>query len=208
MAINNPYRRKVLGHGITTTYIKQGHTNIAKEKAYIYWKQILLECFSQKYILAHPLFEGKTVCEEWLDYSNFKKWYDLNYYEIPSQRMVLTNNLFNGKNFCPETSCFLPNEINSVFQIVCQKTSDVDLPIGITQRQYQAYGIEIPVYTVAIQGKYIGIYSDLNESLSVWQAAKQKQLDELIEKYKEKLPSKILNILENYKFLTAVRQTT
>ena len=200
MAIHNPNRKKVLGHGIITNYIDQGHTNITKEKAYRYWMNILYRCFNSEYIKEHPLCKDTTVCTEWLDYANFKKWYDKNYYNIDKQKMILVSDLYGSKKFCPETSFFLPDAINRVFQTYSKKVAGSDLPKGITIKPYQAYGVQIYVYTVAIQAKYIGIYSDRKEAMQVWQGAKQNQLDALITKYEAEIPQNVIDILRNYKF--------
>ena len=72
---------------------------------------------------------GCTVCEEWLNYSNFKVWYDQN--RIKGMALDLDKDiLFKGnKVYSPETCCFVPHAINTLF--LNGKKNRGDLPLGV-----------------------------------------------------------------------------
>lgn len=38
------------------------------------WAKMLTRCFSKKYHETRPTYIGCTVCDEWLTFSNFKRW--------------------------------------------------------------------------------------------------------------------------------------
>ena len=51
-------------------------------KAFCFWTGMLERCYSQKLKQKHPTYIGCTCCSEWKYYSNFKKWFNENYYEF------------------------------------------------------------------------------------------------------------------------------
>ena len=78
-------------------------------KSYSVWHSMLQRCYDDKYHIKHPTYEGCTVCDEWLYFSNFKKWFDENYIEGTQ----LDKDIFSkNKVYSPETCCFVPREIN------------------------------------------------------------------------------------------------
>ena len=38
------------------------------------WKSMLNRCYSEKYKSKNPTYKGCSVCDEWLIFSNFKRW--------------------------------------------------------------------------------------------------------------------------------------
>jgi hypothetical protein len=56
--------------------IKRNHT-----KPYATWKSMLMRCYSEKYHAKHPSYIGCSVCDEWLDFQIFAKWFSVNYVE-------------------------------------------------------------------------------------------------------------------------------
>lgn len=41
---------------------------------YSVWKHMLGRCYSNDVLLNQPTYKGCTVCDDWLTYSNFKRW--------------------------------------------------------------------------------------------------------------------------------------
>jgi len=65
----------------------------SSSKSYKVWAAMLNRCFgvsTQKYA---PSYQGVEVCEEWLNYSAFKKWFDKHWYDIGTERMELDHNI-------------------------------------------------------------------------------------------------------------------
>ena len=46
------------------------------EESYIKWHDMIHRCYNAKFHKRQPQYKGCIVCEEWLNYSNFKVWYD------------------------------------------------------------------------------------------------------------------------------------
>ena len=83
-------------------------------KSYHIWRQMLFRCYSKKGLEKRSSYAGCTVCEDWHKFSIFKKWFDENYVEgwcVDKDILSPPNN----KIYSPDTCCFVPNEINVLF---------------------------------------------------------------------------------------------
>lgn len=105
-------------------------------KAQSTWRGILERCFSEKFKLKHPTYSECSVCEEWKYFSDFKKWYDLNY--IPNYDLDKDILFVGNKHYSPDTCCFVPSYVNCVLL----KQNRNHLPVGVSQarlgKTYQA----------------------------------------------------------------------
>lgn len=64
-----------------------GKSNVVhKLKSYSVWVNMIRRCYSEEYKEKHVTYKNVTCCDEWLNYTNFKKWYDANYYEIKGEK--------------------------------------------------------------------------------------------------------------------------
>lgn len=87
-------------------------TYIGNEKVYLKWTNMLRRCYSSNYQSKKPTYIGCTVCDEWLTFSNFKKWYDLNNrvgMQMDKDVLVRGNKIY-GPQFCR----FVPSQINNL----------------------------------------------------------------------------------------------
>lgn len=80
---------------------------------YSHWMSMLKRCYDTNHLKHYPTYEMCSVCEEWRQLSNFKEWFDKNYVEgwqLDKDILVKGN-----KEYSPETCCFVPQEINKLF---------------------------------------------------------------------------------------------
>ena len=55
----------------------RGSENVdCTSESYIKWHDMINRCYNAKFHKRQPQYMECTVCEEWLNYSNFKVWYD------------------------------------------------------------------------------------------------------------------------------------
>lgn len=93
-------------HGVGINDIKE-HT---KNSIYQAWKDMLKRCYK--------LNSGAIVCREWLTYSNFKNWYEVNSELIRATgyqgKLELDKDLNcqNGLMYSPSDCTLLPPEVN------------------------------------------------------------------------------------------------
>ena len=86
------------------------------KKSYKYWSNMLRRCYFDK----TKCYEDVFVCNEWLCFEKFEKWFDNNYKDC-ELKMCLDKDILSYKNnvqkiYSPSTCSFVPTEINSVFR--------------------------------------------------------------------------------------------
>jgi hypothetical protein len=181
-----------------------GYIGLGKYKAgngihknqYTKWKMMLERCYDPYEINKYPSYKDVIVCDEWLNYQVFAKWYDENYYEIPNEIMEIDKDLikYGNKQYCPELCSFVPRSINSLLNNNhCRRGK---YPIGVIFSKYNnKYRA-----TISIQGKrkQLGNYSTPIEAFEAYKMAKEKYIKYMANKYKNYLPVRVYNFLINY----------
>ena len=153
------------------------------------WKAMHQRCNDSNLHLKHPSYKDCYICDEWLDFQNFAKWFDENYiegYQLDKDLLTTGN-----KVYSPATCCFIPQEIN--LSIIKPYVSR-DLPLGVYKHHYK-FVTHIKENKVS---KYIGIFNSIEEASDCYVKEKQKQLKELAQKYKDTITLETYNSLLNY----------
>ena len=170
-------------------------------KSYVVWKHMLERCYYDKYQKKEPTYKDCTVCEEWLNYSDFKKWYDENYYEIENQTMNLDKDILvkGNKTYSPETCVFVPQNINTLF-IKSNKTRG-KYPIGVCFRKDRnKYQVNCNTfYNGKSQYKNLGLYNTIDEAFNAYKQFKEADIKQMADYYKENIPNKLYEAMYNYK---------
>ena len=171
-------------------------------KLYTTWKSMLQRCYSEKYHLKQPTYKGCTVCEEWLYYPNFKKWYEENYYEIKGQKMCLDKDILNKGNkvYSSENCVFVPQGVNILF--IKNNASRGSLPIGVhwnkKNRKYQAQCNFFDVKNNEYKRKYLGLYNTPQEAFDAYKIAKEENVKQVADHYKNQIPKKLYEAMYRY----------
>lgn len=88
---------------------KDGKTSIAYNK----WNNMLIRCYDDEYQSKKPTYKGCTVCDEWLNFQNFAKWFYDNYPDDGRQYCVDKDlTVIGNKVYSPEACIFVSNQIN------------------------------------------------------------------------------------------------
>ena len=190
-------RKMVYGIGVNDAYFSTGSSN-KREPSYTLWKSILARCYGKLH-KKQITYLGCSVCNEWLVYSNFKKWFDdpangyRKGYHIDKDILIRGN-----KVYSPETCCFVPPEINTL--IVKHDATRGDLPIGVSRNKNNLHGYRA---IIRIYGKYtiIGYYSTPLEAFSAYKYAKEAHIQEMATRYYNdgKITEMVYKALMNYK---------
>lgn len=80
--------------------------------SYAIWKAMIYRCYDSRCHKRYPTYKGCYVCEEWLRYSNFKKWFDEHYrndYHLDKDILCQGN-----KEYAPSACAFVPPRINTI----------------------------------------------------------------------------------------------
>ena len=91
------------------------------------WKNILIRCYYQRVWAKQPTYSDCTVCDEWLTFSNFKAWMELQSWEgmdIDKDIRIQGNKIYG-----PDTCVFVPGSINSL--LIERGAARGEFPIGV-----------------------------------------------------------------------------
>ena len=166
------------------------------DKSYLIWFHMLRRCYDKKLHLKEPTYKEATCCEEWLNYQNFAKWYDENYYEIEGEQMALDKDILikGNKVYSPKTCCFVPKRINSLF--VKNDAVRGSLPIGVRHsRTKKGYQSECNILNNPI---YLGTFSTPEEAFKVYKEFKENYIKQVADEYKDKIPKKLYEAMYRY----------
>ena len=187
--VKNPYYPSVYNIG----YLGETSTreNGKPLKSYKIWEAMIKRCYSKKSNINYPSYDKCEVCEEWLCYANFKKWYNENIYEIVGEKICLDKDILvqNNKIYSPETCIFVPEYINKLFM---GHERTYELPKGVYKTKNKTYQA-----TIRIKGEYIylGTFNTIEEAKQSYDKAHLDYIKEVAEEYKNKIPQKLYNRL-------------
>lgn len=165
------------------------------EVAFIHWRGMLLRCYCEAYLKRSTSYRGCSVCDEWLLFSNFVKWFDKQLY-LPEENMTLDKDIISKGNklYSPSTCCIVPAKINNLFTKSNKRRGD--LPIGVTRhRKMFAARANIGHFVS------LGHFSTPEAAFNAHKEAKEQYVKELAEKYyKEgKITERVYNAFLDYR---------
>lgn len=174
----------------------RGSENVdCTSESYLKWHDMIHRCYNAKFHRRQPQYMGCTVCEEWLNYSNFKVWYDQN--KIKGMALDLDKDiLFKGnKVYSPETCCFVPHAINTLF--LNGKKNRSDLPLGVHfDKDKCKYRAEMSFMGEPIK---LGWFDTAEAAFARYKEYKEDFIQDLAEQYKDILPYKVYEAMMNWK---------
>lgn len=182
--ITNPLHKNYLNIGFEGIgkYLFKKHKRIYKV-----WSSIIARGYNKELKEKYPAYKDVTVCEEWHNFQNFAKWMEENYktgFHLDKDILVKGNKIYS-----PETCCFVPQEINSLFKGFKSKKG----------------------YNITPQGNYIirinknkericlGRRDTPEEAFEVYKIAKEDYIKEIANKWKDKIDPQVYESMINYK---------
>lgn len=171
-----------------------GNMTPLKIKARSYWRAMLQRCYDEKFLKNHPTYQGCYVCNEWLTFSNFLKWFERFYKE----GYELDKDLLSGKEnkiYSPNTCCFLPHELNS---LICRCNGlRSGLPIGVRKNKH-SYSASLRKTMITVN---LGRFSTIKDAFNAYKQAKEAYIKELAKKHYDtgNINKKVYDAFLNYK---------
>lgn len=173
----------------------RGSDNVdCDSEVYTRWHDMLSRCYNEKFHERQPQYKECSVCEEWLNFSNFKVWYEENKYGDESLDLD-KDIMFKGNTvYSPETCCLVPHIINTVF--LNGKRSRGKYPMGVwydkDKKQFRA--------SLSFMGKLIklGTFHTADQAFYRYKEYKEDFIQDLAEQYKGKIPQKVYESMMNW----------
>jgi len=179
--VKNPYQPTVEGVGYIGSEYSSG---FSKCDAYKSWNDMIKRCYNKKELEKLPSYEKVTVGRNFLNYSNFKKFYDKYFYTINNEKMNLDKDILFKKNkiYTSKNCVFVPITINKAL-ISNERNRNSELPIGVRKEK------NCSLYIACIDkgGKRTKIrgFKTKEEAFNCYKSLKEEYIHELAEKYKK-----------------------
>ena len=197
--VKSHFSPTVYGVGITGTEPTRDENGKILD-SYKCWCNMLRRCYSDKVQEKYPTYKGCYVCADWLYYSNFKNWYNENYYEIDNKTSQIDKDVLikGNKVYSPDTCVFVPNFINKLFTKNQNKRGE--LPVGVDYlKASKKYRAGLSVFKDEKKTtKYLGCFDTPNDAFEVYKQAKEEYIKEVADEYKDIIPVKLYEAMYDY----------
>ena len=195
--VGNPFDKTVYGKGYLGVGEYQGSIEGVQTSQYKEWRGMLTRCYSNEYHKSYPTYINTQVGEEWLNFQNFAKWYEDNYYEVDNQTMHLDKDIITKGNklYCPDKCVFVPHELNLLFTKNDSKRGQYLIGVYYDKRRHKFKS------ACRRYGKKVGLGScdREEEDFYAYKEFKKETIRLMAEEYKDKIPMKLYNGLMSYK---------
>lgn len=157
-----------------------------ERKARKTWGGMLERCYSSTFKKNHPTYAECCVCDDWLDFSIFYKWYCKHYVEGWYLDKDLT--VIDNKMYSPKTCCFVPRWLNNL--LLDSASSRGKYPIGVTKdgKKYKAR------FSCNNTSTYLGLFKSVEEAKKAYLYAKAKYI--IAKLYRADVPEQVRNTLK------------
>ena len=189
--IRNPYDKSVQNIG----YL--GECKNINSKCYSIWFEMIRRCYIKNQ--RNKAYDDVWVCDEWLCYANFEKWYEENYYEIDNEPVCIDKDILvkNNKFYSPQTCIFVPKSINIFFVGTNNKRSD--LPLGVSKMT------KSNTYFCSVDGRNYYGFKTKQEAHIKYLQEKDNDFHIKLQNYKDKIPTNIYILLNSINLIERLK---
>lgn len=156
------------------------------------WCSLRRRTLSEKFKKEKSTYKDVIVCDEWLNFQIFSKWFNENWRPYMDKTWQLDKDILvkGNKIYSPETCCFVPHEINSLFMSTKNKRGFY--PIGVNKERDK--------YRVRIGGsrKHIGIFKTPEEAFQAYKIVKEQHIKETADKWRGQITEDVYKAMYNY----------
>lgn len=191
--IKNPFNKFLYNRGYLGVGDYNPSINRIATPEYEAWRKMFDRCYGKN---QEEAYEGCEVCEEWYNFQNFAKWYRDHYWKDENYRMQIDKDwkIFGNKIYSPDACEIVPSIINScLIRHGAKKYDD-----RIANIQYTSSGKYKPRLSQYGRRVELGTYSDINEAMKVYKSAKIKYVQEIANRYKDKISYRLYEAMMNY----------
>ena len=197
--IKCPYETRYLGVG----YIGEGQYKTVDSqgkhsKCFTTWYNMLMRCYNTENIHERNYVYGQCyVCDEWLNYQNFAKWYYDNIYYVGDEQMCLDKDILfkNNKEYSDYYCIFVPQSINKLFT----KTDKLrgEYPIGVyyykNTNKFKAQYNNGRKHRVSL-----GYFNTVEEAFEEYKRYKEQYIKSVADEYKTYIPRELYKAMYEY----------
>lgn len=158
---------------------------------YVTWCNMLKRCYSSLTQEKQPSYKGCSVCDEWLVFSNFKKWMEEQDWE---GKFLDKDLLFPGnKIYSPETCILVSRGVNNF--LTSRSRDRGSFPLGVSwhspSKKFCAY-VSNPFLS---KQEHLGLFNTAEEAHAAWLSRKKEIAKELAAQQEDgRVAAALLNI--------------
>ena len=131
VGVNDLGYRTLVQEEVTENGGKRIRKIVFRCKYYEVWKNMIVRCYSKKYLESRPSYIDTSVCSEWLYATQFKKWMEQqDWHDKCLDKDIISPR---SKLYSPETCAFVLKATNSF--VTASDASRGDYPIGVDLRK-------------------------------------------------------------------------
>lgn len=152
------------------------------------WKNMIQRCYNKKIHVYKPYYKDKSVCEEWLNFANFRIWY--REHIILNEKLDLDKDLLvpNNNVYSPETCAFMTHYLNTVFEGRGVKRT--------IEKKEDGFKVQMDILSKKMD---VGTFDTKEEAYKGFSRFKEKYIKELAESCKGKVQDCVYNAMLNWK---------
>lgn len=193
-AVANPMKPTVYGKGYLGVGNYSSNSNV---RLYKLWKNMLERVYCLKTRYRRQSYEDTEVCEDWHNFQNFAEWCltQEHFFSKDSKGRCYQLDkdilLKGNKIYSPETCCFVPHEINSLF--VFGKSKRGEFPIGVWfDRRSGKYQADVSKNGETV---YLGVFETPKKAFEHYKKVKESHIKEVAEIWEDRTDGKVYKAL-------------
>lgn len=191
-SIKNHYYPSVFGEGYFGVGRHKSKINGKFTDNYNRWVSMLCRCYNIKFHSEHA-YKEVMVCEEWKCFQVFAEWYENNYkshmQDWDMDKDILSKN---NKIYSPETCCFVPSDINSLF--IRKQNHRGNYPIGVYYNKKDKKFVAQLAAT-----NFYKRFDTPEEAFYAYKTEKELYIKEMADKWKHYIKPEVYKAMYAYK---------
>lgn len=166
--IRNPYRKSYYNVGyIGEPNYEDCNYNLCMNT----WDKMMSRCYCEATHKVQPNYIGTIVCDDWLNFSNFQKWFNDTHIEGCALDKDLRQLLTENKIYSPSTCTWLTRKINNFIALSFNNATGF---IGVYDTKYN-YNSSILDFDTG-KSIYLGVFTTKEEAFSAYLNEKKNQI--------------------------------
>ena len=179
-------------YGVGTNSGGKYKTNGKMTNAYKAWQNMLRRAYCPKLHAVSPTYVSCSVADEWLDYQDFAEWFEAHEYSDCGYQLDKDLLVISNKVYGPETCCFVPQELNSLF--LDRGAARGDLPQGVSwYKQKGKYRAMVGVDDK--KQEHLGYFDTPQEAHQAYKKAKEAHVKRKALKWQDRIADDVFEAL-------------
>ncbi len=193
--VRNPYHPSVFGVGYMGIGEFKSSSQGKHTKIYKTWVNMLKRCYHEKSKPKTPTYDGVTVHKTWHNFQIFAEWCFITLNLEYMQKWELDKDILikGNKIYSPETCCFVPRFINTLF-VKCDKTRG-EYPLGVYKNGDKFVA---QLYKNDKKSGYLGTFDTIEEAFYSYKIAKEGLIKNAANEWKHEITPQTYQAMYNY----------